>query len=124
MPDYTFLQLGLPDEHALKGAVDLRGKISLRESMAVVKYSKGVVCVDTFFGHVAQAMNKPSVTLFGASNPEIWGYPGNVNLYKKVACAPCIDVLGDDPCPYHRKCMQQIETREVVAAIAARILPD
>ena len=121
LPDYTFLQLGLPDEHALAGAVDLRGKISLREAMAVVKYSRGVVGVDSFFGHVAEAMDKPAVTLFGASNPEVWGYPGSTSLYKKTACAPCIDVLGDDPCPYNRKCMQQIGTPEVVAAIAARL---
>ncbi|MBO0933576.1 glycosyltransferase family 9 protein [Fibrella aquatilis] len=121
LPMYTFVQLGLTDEYALKGTVDLRGTISLRESMAVVKYSKGVVGVDSFFGHVARAMDRPAVTLFGASNPDIWGYPGQGNIYKKVPCAPCIDVLMDEPCPYGRTCMQQIAIGEVTAAIEANL---
>lgn len=124
LPTCTFVQLGLTDEYALQGAVDLRGTLSLRESMAVVKYSKGVVGVDSFFGHVARALDRPAVTLFGASNPEIWGYQGQANIDKKVPCAPCIDVLMDEPCPYNRKCMQQIEIGEVTAAIMTHLRLD
>lgn len=38
--------------------------------------------VDNFFPHMAHYYGKNGVVLWGKSNPEIFGYPENLNLYK------------------------------------------
>ncbi|MCU0467374.1 MAG: hypothetical protein MUF58_02145 [Arcicella sp.] len=124
MPDVTFIQLGLADEPYIKGTVDFRGKTSLRMSVAMLKYMKGFVGVETFLGHAAVAVGVPAVVLFGPSNPAIWGYSSNTNIYKKTLCSPCVDILGDDECPYNRLCMKNIKKSEVEKSIRQKILND
>ncbi|MBU1202247.1 MAG: 4Fe-4S cluster-binding domain-containing protein [Nanoarchaeota archaeon] len=116
--DITFIQLGLKDEPAVKGAVDLRGKTSIREAMALVKNAKGFVGVDSFLAHAAAAFKTSSVVLFGPSNPTIWGYSQNINIYKDLECSPCIDTLGNGVCPYDKKCMRLITVKEVSKSIS------
>jgi ADP-heptose:LPS heptosyltransferase len=122
MPDVTFIQLGLKDETYIQGAIDYRGKTSLRMSIAMLKYMKGFVGVETFLGHAAVAVDVPSVILFGPSNPAIWGYDSNHNIYKSCACSPCVDYLGADECPYNKLCMSMIEVKEVENSIKEKIL--
>lgn len=122
MPDVTFIQLGLKDEEYIEGAVDFRGKVSLRMSVALLKQMKGFVGVETFLGHASAAVEVPAVILFGPSNPEIWGYSENVNLYKSNPCSPCVDYLGNNLCPYQKPCMKMITVAEVEKAIRKGIL--
>ncbi|MBC8495885.1 radical SAM protein [archaeon] len=117
MPEHTFIQLGLEDEPLIEGVVDLRGKTSVREAIAILKYSKCFVGVISFLAHATNAVNTKGVVLFGPSTPVVWGYKNNINLYKHFKCAPCIDILGAKKCPYNRKCMQKISVKEVKKAI-------
>lgn len=117
MPDYTFIQVGLNNEPAIKGTVDLRGKTTVREAIALVKHSKAFVGVVSAFAHITAAVGKPAVVLFGPSTPVIWGYEENINIYKDLRCAPCIDTLGGKTCPYDKKCMGKISVREVEKTI-------
>lgn len=117
MKDHTFIQLGLADEPLVEGAVDLRGKTSIREAIAVVKHCKFFVGVDSFLQHAAAAVRTKGIVLFGPSNPEIWGYDNNINLYKKIKCSPCIDELGGEECPHGKKCMKKLSVREVKNSI-------
>jgi heptosyltransferase-1 len=54
--------------------------------------SKGAVAVDTGFGHLAAALDLPTVSLYGPTNPEYTGALGkhSVHLAPEFACAPCL----------------------------------
>jgi ADP-heptose:LPS heptosyltransferase len=121
MPDYTFIQLGLPVEYQLKNAVDARGKTTSREAFAYLKYAKGFVGVVSSLSHATNAFGTPGVVLFGASHPGVWGHPNNINLYKGVRCAPCIDLLAASECPYGAYCMSNITVEEVRAALLQQL---
>jgi ADP-heptose:LPS heptosyltransferase len=121
IPEYTFIQLGLADEDRVSGAIDLRGKMPFRETLAVLKHSKSFVGVASSLSHATNAFDIPGVVLFGASLPEVWGHANNINLYRRLSCAPCIDVLGSSPCPYGRPCMTEITVSEVKAALISQM---
>lgn len=55
--------------------IDLAGKTSLRQYLAVVANAKAVLCVDGSSSHLAAAFGKPTVTLFGQSSPLHWHFP-------------------------------------------------
>jgi len=54
-----------------KKALNLAGT-SLPEFVSLVNRSKLVISVDTGAMHVSAALNKPTISLFGAGNPKIW----------------------------------------------------
>lgn len=123
MPEYTFIQLGLKDELKVKQAVDLRGT-TFREALAFIKHARGFVGVNSSFSHATNAFGIPGVVLFGPSQPEVWGHPNNINLYKPVRCAPCLDILLDSDCPYDKRCMHNITVEEVRAALLRQLEKD
>lgn len=120
MPGYNFVQVGLKSEPELKQVVDLRGKLSFRESMLIIKHAKSYVGVDSACGHVTNAFNIPGVILFGPSQPGIWGHKNNINLYKQLHCSPCIDLLRA-ACPYGKPCMLNITVEEVRNALLLQL---
>lgn len=117
MPEFTFIQFGSETEEKIEGTVDLRGTTSIRESIALLKHSTCFVGIVSFLAHATSAVNKKSVVLFGPSNPTTWGYEHNINIYKNLECAPCIDTLGKDKCPNKKECMESITVTEVKQAI-------
>ncbi len=75
---------GGPDEAALTGAVaaacgglDLAGRTSIGELVALVAGARLVIAGDTGIAHVATAFGVPSVTLFGPVGPAQWGPPAD-----------------------------------------------
>lgn len=99
------------------------GKFSLNESAELVKYAKVIVSNDTGLMHIAAAFQKPIISLWGNTSPEMGMFPyyGFNNLRDRVAqqsvimektdlgCHPC-SKLGYDRCPRrHFKCMRQLD---------------
>jgi heptosyltransferase-1 len=75
-------------EHAL-----ILPAMGLSEIADVIAESAGVVAVDTGLGHLANALGKPLVALYGATNPELTGPCGinqNVIVNSSLACVPCL----------------------------------
>ena len=65
--------------------------------------------------HIAAAMGVPSVVIYGGyEHPDCTAYPGNINLYSPVDCAPC---WLREPCPYGKKCLHQITPDHVLSAV-------
>lgn len=121
MPDYTFIQVGNLEDHKVKGAVDMRGKTSFRQALSLMKNSLSFAGVVSSFSHATSAFNIRGVVLFGASTPEVWGHGNNINLYKNLPCAPCIDLLLSSRCPYNKPCMRMITVEEVKSALLRQL---
>lgn len=76
--------------------VNLAGKLSIKELVAVIARAKLSVCVDSMPMHVASAVGTPVVALFGPSGDVEWG-PWMVRsavVAGVQACRPC----GNDGC--------------------------
>jgi hypothetical protein len=112
---YTVVQLGLPGDPALSGTVDLRGKNSLRDDAMVISQSEFFLGLEGFLMHLARAVNRRSVIIFGGRiHSRQTGYTCNENLDSFVACAPCWQW---NHCDYERKCMTMISVEHVIHAV-------
>lgn len=58
----------------------------------VLAGAKAIVAVDTGLGHLAAALDVPTVSLYGSTNPVLTGALGQSQTHLKVdfACAPCL----------------------------------
>ncbi|MDO6434604.1 glycosyltransferase family 9 protein [Flavitalea sp. BT771] len=121
LPEYTFIQTGHADEEYVKGAVDWRGKVPLREAFCMLHYCTSFVGIDSSFAHATNAADLPGVVLFGDTDPLYWGHDNNVNIYKRVFCSPCFDYAWGDPCPFGHECMNHITVEEVKLALKRQV---
>ncbi|PKP10672.1 MAG: glycosyl transferase [Bacteroidetes bacterium HGW-Bacteroidetes-4] len=99
------------------------GKISLHQSASFIRQAAGVITPDTGMMHIAAAFKKPVVSLWGNTVPELGMYPYRADERSKIfevpglSCRPC-SKIGYNKCPKgHFKCMQNIDTQEVVKQI-------
>ena len=103
------------------------GKFNLNESAHLVQRARVVVSNDTGLMHVAAAFQKPVISLWGNTSPEMGMFPyyGGNNLKsrvnpksvtienKKLYCHPC-SKLGYANCPRrHFKCMRGLNVNEI-----------
>jgi ADP-heptose:LPS heptosyltransferase len=117
--DLQVIQLGSKDDPKLEGAIDLRGKTTLRESAAILANSYVFIGLVGFLMHLARAVDCRSVIIYGGrEKPTQTGYVANKNLYTQVKCAPC---WLRNPCDYDRKCMDAVTVQQVIAAAADQI---
>ncbi len=103
-------------------AENICGQTTLRELAALINNAAIVVTADSTPMHMAAAMNRPLVALFGPTNPERTGPYGKSAdvLSLNRECSPCyIRKLGQ--CPHDHACMQQLSP-ESVAKAASRCL--
>ncbi len=82
-------------------AAEVLPKLSLQAVASVLVSASGVVAVDTGLCHLAAALNVPTVSLYGPTNPELTGALGQSQKHLRVnfPCAPC---FGRD-CTYQQK---------------------
>jgi len=117
--DVQVIQLGSADDPKLEGAIDKRGKTSVRESAAILANSLVYIGLVGFLMHLARAVDCRSVIIYGGrEKPAQTGYVANKNLYSQVRCAPC---WLRNPCDFDRKCMDMITSPQVIAATAEQI---
>jgi heptosyltransferase-1 len=72
--------------------VEVLDKQTLSGLANYIQLSDGVIAVDTGLGHLAAALAKPTVSLYGPTNPGLSGTFGNNQLHLKSSlnCAPCV----------------------------------
>jgi len=117
--DVRVVQIGSASDMKLEGAIDLRGKTTLRQTAAVLANSLVFIGLTGFIMHLARAVDCRSVIIYGGrERPAITGYVANKNLYTQVRCAPC---WLRNPCEFNRKCMDMITVDQVIAATADQI---
>ncbi len=74
------------------GVIDLSGKISLKELGAVIAKSRLLITVDSVPLHLASALKKPVIALFGPTCDQNWGPWRNPNarvINMPLSCRPC-----------------------------------
>lgn len=95
---------------------NLCARLSLHQSAAVVRASSKVITHDTGLMHIAAALRKPILSVWGSTVPKLgmWPlYPTGMDLNTSVEvaglnCRPC-SKIGFDRCPKgHFKCMRLI----------------
>jgi heptosyltransferase-3 len=72
--------------------VNLGGAISLKELGALIERSEFLICVDSVPFHIASALKKPVIALFGPTSDVTWGPWRNPNarvVSMEMSCRPC-----------------------------------
>lgn len=74
------VQIGTAGESCLTR--DFRVNLPLSEITRLVKESNFWISVDSFLPHLAHLVEKPGAVIWGLSDPNIFGYPENLNLIR------------------------------------------
>ncbi len=118
---FNILISGSPEEETLKiWAEEMEkkypyvfstvGKISLKELVSLINQARLIVSVDTGPMHIASALKKKTIALFGPTSPKRtgpWGGEFKV-IQKDLPCVPCFRKKCNT-----RECMKNITPEEV-----------
>jgi len=100
------------------GVVDLVGRTGLREAVALLKAGEVFIGNDSGLMHLAAALGRPTVGLFGSSSP-LWTAPRGrwvrVLAAEGFPCRPCFRKTCNQP----RFCLDTIAAAEVFAAASS-----
>jgi len=121
----SLIQLGDDREPELPVSLRLAGKLSKRESMAVLGECQLHLGPDSFLMHAANGLNIPSVIIFGGSRtPANLGYATNRNLYADIACSGCwLSGHKGSECPHNLVCMDAISPEMVLTSASELLAP-
>ncbi len=99
----------------LSGPVfNFAGRTTIRQLIALLYFSRVVVSNDSGPMHIAAALGKPLVAIFGSTNPKRTGpFATGLVIKKEIPCSPCYKRV----CPKNFECMTSISVEEVLEAI-------
>jgi ADP-heptose:LPS heptosyltransferase len=99
------------------------GLLSLSEAFALIEGASCVLSNDTGPMHMAFALGRPTVCLFGPVDPAHYGIggPNIVTFYAPVPCSPCVHEIDKPPCDGNNVCMQRLLPGPVVQQVLAQI---
>ncbi len=133
---YPIVLLGGPEDsdnadeiaEGLEGKVyHACGKLSLNQSVSIANQSNCVIAHDTGLMHIAAALQKPTVSIWGCTHPRLGMTPYmseekyTIIENKKLRCRPC-SKLGYDTCPKkHFRCMNDLSISEIVEAVESMV---
>lgn len=101
------------------------GKISIDSSALLIKNANVVLTPDTGMMHIAAAYQKPIVSVWGNTTPELGMYPYMpqkkelffVAQVENLSCRPC-SKIGYEKCPKsHFNCMKQQDDSKIVSQL-------
>ena len=111
----------------LKNVVNLCGKLSVHGSAAIIKQAAVVISADTGMMHIAAALKKPIISIWGNTVPAFGMYPYLPNNleksiiveHKNLTCRPC-SKIGFQKCPKkHFKCMEELDATLITDAVSS-----
>jgi ADP-heptose:LPS heptosyltransferase len=105
---------------AAPGVANLCGRTTLAELAALVQRSAGCVTNDSGPMHLAVALDRPVVSIFGPTDP-LWIGPyrrSGAVLKAELPCSPCY-LRELRRCRHDHACMQAVSTAAVIERIEA-----
>lgn len=128
--DIDVAVLGTRQEAALGSAIartnpqrclDLTGRTSLPEMIEWIRRSELLICNDTGPMHIAAALRKPVLALFGPTEPRRTGPYQQIDQVMRVdlPCAPCLRSSCSNP--ERLKCLLDITPADVFATLQRRL---
>ena len=99
-------------EKEFPGVINLAGKFSFREELAIISNMDVMISMDSANMHLASLFGVPVVSVWGATHPFAgfygWGQPDENAVQIDLYCRPC-SVFGNKPC-YRgdHACMEQL----------------
>lgn len=105
------------------------GSLPIGQSASLLKLADAVLTNDTGMMHIAAALRKPIISVWGNTVPEFGMYPylpqGNkpavIVENKGLRCRPC-HKLGYARCPKgHFKCMNELDGKKIAETIRAEL---
>lgn len=119
-PDTQIVLLGSPKDNAVCDEIEalcpsvhhLAGKTSLDQAIALIASTAAVVSNDSGLLHIASALNRPVIALYGPTDPDHAPPFSDIAhaLSLRLACAPC----KQRECPLvHQDCMQKLSSEMV-----------
>jgi len=99
--------------------LNLAGLTSLSETAAIISKSRLLLSADSGLLHIAVGLGVPTVSLFGPGRAKKWSPRGcnHSTINKEIACSPCTTFGTTPSCPDNTRCMREISTDEIVAAV-------
>lgn len=93
----------------------LAGTLTLAELGAFLKQMDGLITVDTGPLHMAQALQIPTIALYGPTDPKIWGPRNHKDkiFYHQSHCSPC---WGKGECE-ENQCLKTVSAQSVLEVI-------
>ena len=131
--DKTIVLLGGPSDiqaarkitDKCRNVINLCGDLNLNQSSSVLKQASKVISHDTGLMHIASAFNKPIISIWGNTVPELGMYPYqpthkenfSIHQVQNLKCRPC-SKIGHQSCPKkHFKCMNTQNLDQIAVEI-------
>ena len=119
---YSIIQLGDEKEPIFEGVHRYAGKLSMRESAAILSNASYFIGPDSLLMHIANGLEIPSTIIFGGSRPvDCFGYSENVNLSSTPECSPCWIHEGYESCGHDFMCMNLIMPKMIYTNAALNL---
>jgi ADP-heptose:LPS heptosyltransferase len=95
------------------------GRLTLGGLLALLDQAACVLTNDSGPMHMAIALGRPTVCLFGPANPEHYGQelPNVEIFYEPIFCSPCLYEADQPPCNGNNVCMQRIRPGPVIESV-------
>jgi len=114
---YKKIKITLKDK-----VLNTSGELTFTELVTLINGSSLMITNDSGPMHIAFALKKKTVALFGPCSPEEYSTYENVYfIYKNIYCSPCVHHFSISPCNGNNQCMKMISVDEV-AEIAGKII--
>lgn len=110
------------DEISEMNCINLAGKLSLKESGALLSKSKFLVTNDSGPFHISRGVGCKNFVIFGPTDPNMFELEERDTLiYLKEPCSPC-SLHGDKKCPKnHFNCMKKLKAEKIYNIINEKL---
>jgi ADP-heptose:LPS heptosyltransferase len=97
--------------------LDTSGKLNLSQLILLIEGTYAMITNDTGPLHMALAMSKRTIALFGPCSPDHYGLNDFcLPITRSVYCSPCVHEFVTPPCNGDNQCMKLISVEEVFIA--------